>query len=584
MTPGSKRPPLSLRVRVLDRFVRGQGALERAYRLAEMAEPERAFALFARAARAGRPEAQHRLGRCYLAGDGVPVSRPQGILWLNRAGAQGHADSQVLLATIYLHGLPGSAPSAEQAGNDSLSRRIFAARDAVPVDIIAALRWARTAAEGGSPEGQAVLGHILSSGPEAHRAPEEAELWYRRSAKAGCPQGALGLAIALARHAVGEAAQREVASLLRQAADAGLPAALYLLGLLHERGSGVSQDLAAATDLFRRAAEKGNRAAQARWGRALMEGQGAEANPQEALTWLRRAALAGEAEAAYLVGKFHAEGGTQPPNYTEAAVWLERAAQAGSRRAAQALGMLYLTGAGVPRDVAQATLWFRRAAGPANLETMAEPEAPGSGGTAEVAQPHQWLTLATAEGDLLAEYRRGLALAEGLGVKRDERQALILLRRAAEGVANAQHLYGMMRLKGRGGEPDPVEGRAWIAKAAVAGLPEAQVLLAELLLTGVGGPRDAREAVRISARAAAHGHVPSMYVCGMLHGGAEPELDNIPQATRWLRAAAERGHAAAQVALERLEQTGSIGACDPETMQGWFRVAARADATHPRGS
>ena len=103
MTPGSKRPPLSLRVRILDRFVRGQGALARAYRLAEVAEPERAFALFARAARVEIPEAQHRLGRCYLAGDGVPVSRPQGILWLNRAGEKGHADSPVLPATIHPH-------------------------------------------------------------------------------------------------------------------------------------------------------------------------------------------------------------------------------------------------------------------------------------------------------------------------------------------------------------------------------------------------------------------------------------------------------------------------------------------------
>ena len=73
------------------------------------------------------------------------------------------------------------------------------------------LRWARKAAEGGSADGQAVLGYILTSGPETMRDLDEAHHWYERSAAAGCPQGALGFALSLARTATTQEQQGLVA-------------------------------------------------------------------------------------------------------------------------------------------------------------------------------------------------------------------------------------------------------------------------------------------------------------------------------------------------------------------------------------
>ena len=50
-------------------------ALRRGLKLTEQGDLKQAFPLLTRAARAGIAEAEHRVGRCYLEGAGVPASR-----------------------------------------------------------------------------------------------------------------------------------------------------------------------------------------------------------------------------------------------------------------------------------------------------------------------------------------------------------------------------------------------------------------------------------------------------------------------------------------------------------------------------
>jgi uncharacterized protein len=301
---------------LLDRLMASMSpaaALRRAVMLAEQGDAKQAFPLLTRAARAGIAEAEYRVGRCYLEGTGVPPNRAGGVRWLERAADQGYVDAQARLATLFVHGLASVANAVPEQGANP-SANLFATNDATDPDFDSAIKWARKAAEGGSADGQAVLGYILTSGPERLRDVDEADQWYERSAAAGCPQGALGYALSLARKAVGEEQQAQVAVYLRRAADAGLPTALYLLGMMTERGLGMKADPGTAVDLFRQAAEKGNRPSQARWGMALMQGQGVAANPLEGESWLRRAALAGDPEAAAVVGDLYAKGGRLPPN------------------------------------------------------------------------------------------------------------------------------------------------------------------------------------------------------------------------------------------------------------------------------
>ena len=164
-------------------------------RLTEQGDVKQAFPLLTRAARAGIAEAEYRVGRCYLEGAGVPPSRTEGARWLERAANQGYVEAQAQLATLAIHGLTAGAGC--QAPSDQAVRRRRRRRQP---DFETGLRWARKAAEGGSADGQAVLGYILTSGPETMRDLDEAHRWYERSAAAGCPQGALGYALVAGAH------------------------------------------------------------------------------------------------------------------------------------------------------------------------------------------------------------------------------------------------------------------------------------------------------------------------------------------------------------------------------------------------
>ncbi len=427
-------------VSLLDRLggaVSPRLALRRAARYRERGRAGDAFRLLSRAARAGVAEAEFQVGRCYLEGAGVPVSRVDAVRWLEKAGLHGFVEAQALLATLHLH---GAVAKPGQGG----TRSVFASNQgSADPDHAEAARWARMAAEKGSAEARALLGYLLTSGPEPLRNLDEAREWYRKSAEAGSPQGALGYALALGQVQGDEEHNRTIVGWLKKAAAAELPTALFLLGEITDRGFCVEPDRAAATAFYRRAAERGHRSGQARYGLALMQGIGVPANPTDGESWLRKAALAGDPEAAALVGDLYAKGGPLPPNYAEAAMWFRRASEAGHKGAARALGMLYLTGAGVPRDQREAAHWFRISAeaGDARARVdFANLVRQGAGGADDALRAREWFEQAAASGDLVAAFNLGVCLAEGVGIERDDRKAAEWLRRAADGVVNAQYL------------------------------------------------------------------------------------------------------------------------------------------------
>ena len=125
-------------------------------------------------------------------------------------------------------------------------------------------------------------------------------------------------------------------------------------------------------------------------------------------------------------------------------MWFRRASEAGHKGASRALGMLYLTGAGVPRDQQEAAHWLRISAEAGDSKArvdLANLLLKGTGG-AEDAEPHRarGSNRLPHSGDLVAAFNFGVCLAEGIGVERDERKAAEWLRRAADGIVNAQYL------------------------------------------------------------------------------------------------------------------------------------------------
>ena len=109
---------------VVDRligFASPAAALRRSIQLKDQGRLAEAFALLAVAAKAGIPDAEHRVARCYLEGTGVPPSRSEGARWLERAAAHGCVDAQVLLSALCVRGLVKVS-----SGRADLTNRLFA--------------------------------------------------------------------------------------------------------------------------------------------------------------------------------------------------------------------------------------------------------------------------------------------------------------------------------------------------------------------------------------------------------------------------------------------------------------------------
>ncbi|MGL1204182.1 tetratricopeptide repeat protein, partial [Vibrio parahaemolyticus] len=78
-------------------------------------------------------------------------------------------------------------------------------------------------------------------------------------------------------------------------------------------------------------------------------------------------------------------------------------------------------------------------------------------------------------GNLVAAFNLGVCLLQGIGVERNEQQAAVWLRRAAEGVPEAQFMIGRLFADGRGVPADLKAARGWFARAAEGGITDAQV-------------------------------------------------------------------------------------------------------------
>ncbi len=552
--------------------LRPNAKLRRAATLSDAGRAARAFAILAPLARRGVPEAQFRVARAYLEGQGVPPSHSDAMQWCERAAQAGLVEAQSLLAALHLTGAEAS-PSG--SGLFPATQAGAGARE----DADAALRWASRAAKGGCADAKALLGYLHVSGPEPMRDAARSEAFYRESAETGSAKGALGYGLVLLQR-TDEISTAEAALWIRKAAEAELPFAFYLRGLMLERGIGMRADLPAAMRYYRQSAQRGVLQGQVRLGTALLQGDNIVRDPVEGESWLRRAALSGDAEAAALVGELYASEGDLPPNYAEAVSWYTRAAESGHLAAIRALAALHLKGGvGLSRDPDEAGRWLRRAAEQGDQVAQADLANlvfGGAGRPEDQVRTYTWFEAAARAGDLVAAFNLAICLANGIGTERDERQAVSWLRQAAAQVVDAQYWYGRMLSEGTGVTADPEAGRAWIARAADGGSTDAQILLAEMMVNGRGGPSDHTAALALFKAAGARGHAGAAFATGvMLSGGHEVGMDRTA-ARDWFRQAAERGHAHAQLMLGRYLAHGLAGPHDPAEARLWLERAGNA--------
>ena len=145
----------------------------------------------------------------------------------------------------------------------------------------------------------------------------------------------------------------------------------------------------------------------------------------------------------------------------------------------------------------------------------------------------KWLQQAAEQGYALAQHDLGAMYYNGEGVQKDFHSALKWWRLAAEqGVTSAQYNLGVMYYKGEGVQKDFHSALKWSRLAAEQGVTSAQYNLGVMYLKGAAAKmKKAQEHNLIYLKRA----------------GVDEDLS---LALKWLRLAAEQGHAAAQELLQ----------------------------------
>ncbi len=168
----------------------------------------------------------------------------------------------------------------------------------------------------------------------------------------------------------------------------------------------------------------------------------------------------------------------------------------------------------------------------------------------------------------------------------DRQRAAAFLRPVAEkGDPSAQALLGQIYLEGVGIEKDLYEAGRWLRSAAANGEPSAAFALAELTtdrtLTPPGvDPSDAeamtREATRLYVLSATNGSLPGQVEAGLRYAQGIGTGQNMIEASRWFREAANAGSSAAQFNLGALHAAGALNGGSPDHAAAlpWFEKAA----------
>jgi TPR repeat protein len=210
-----------------------------------------------------------------------------------------------------------------------------------------------------------------------------------------------------------------------------------------------------------------------------------------------------------------------------------------------------MRGLGVPRDLVNARAWLEKAAASGDaqaLYTLGRAMDEGSDRTApDPVRAADLYRRAAEKGHAQAGLRYGLALSEGIGIKRDIAAAQRWLVQARDsGVPEAALALGDMAARTPASRDKAANERtvqaavSWYQVAAHAGVPSAQFKLANAYFSGVGIARDPVQAQLWYSRAAQQGLPQAQHALGiMLLGGVAGAADPV-EGYKWLLLA-ERG-------------------------------------------
>ena len=379
----------------------------------------------------------------------------------------------------------------------------------------------------------------------------------------GYPSARLAYALILADDGEHRRALRQFA----QAAHGGLPHAQFRLGRCYLLGLGVPSGLDAALRWLTKAAH------------------GCDVEAQVLLASLALQGISMDAQAGLFEPATRHAG--QPADYQIALHWGRQAADAGSAEAQTLVGYILTSGPEELRDLPRAAQYYRQASESGFAQgQLGWALALLRDGASPAVDAEAWRLLeSAAKADLpAAHFALGVlaeqAVAEQALVEQAEHNPGRLTtgtahyREAAErGHRSAQFRYGIALLTGRGVKQDTQSGETWLRRAGLAGEPLAAAMVGDIYARQGDGQPNFCEAALWFERAAEAGHIGAARALGQvcLRGGGFG-TDPV-SAAHWLRVAATADDLVAAYELGICLAHG-IGTTrnDAEALQ-WFRRA-----------
>lgn len=158
------------------------------------------------------------------------------------------------------------------------------------------------------------------------------------------------------------------------------------------------------------------------------------------------------------------------------------------------------------------------------------------------------LLLPPAEGgNTFAQTSIGYMLSQGLGIIKNEREAIRWYEKAAfKGDSDAQYNLGSMYERGRGTKQDYQKAFDWYLKSAEQGNAFAQANLGSLYYNGNGVELDYKKAVYWYTKSSEQGYSLAQNLLGLMYYNGQGVKKDLDKGYKWILKAAEQGLEVAQ--------------------------------------
>jgi uncharacterized protein len=273
-----------------------------------------------------------------------------------------------------------------------------------------------------------------------------------------------------------------------------------------------------------------------------------------------------------ILGQMYAEGADVPQNYNEAIKWTHRAANRNNRNAQYYLGNLYLEKAGLIKHC-EFTTWYRET--PVQLQTFANLNQSSS---KEISEASRWFERAAVGGHAGAQCCIGRFYALGIGVRRNDLNAMNYYRRASrqghreaqfllaemltigflrnyteafqlfkasaeQGDSEASYYFALLHERGLGTVADLPIAKLWYQRASSGGSMRASLWLAWSYFYGRGVKKDLVKSAQLFLQVAQSGTSEAQKQIALMYFQGMGIKKNLPESYRWFHLAACQGQA-----------------------------------------